>query len=84
MKRGRDVWLERRGRYFSRAATGQVDVCVAPMVMVHVWRKGSVLEALMRMRAVEWVRLMSAWQRVVDGSNDEVEGAHSSLALRKL
>ena len=37
----------------------------------------------MRMCAVEWVRLMSAWQRVVDESKDKVEGAHSSLALRK-
>ena len=37
MKRVSDVWLERRGRYFSMAATGQVDVCVALMVMVHVW-----------------------------------------------
>ena len=37
----------------------------------------------MRMHAVEWVKLVSAWQRVVDESNKEVEGAHSSLALRK-
>ena len=35
------------------------------------------------MCAVEWVRLMSTWQRVVDGSNVEVEGTLSSLALRK-
>ena len=37
------VW---RGRYLRSATTGQIEVCVAPTVMVHVLRNGSVLETL--------------------------------------
>ena len=37
------VW---RARYLRSAATGQVEVFVAPTVMVHVLRNGSVLETL--------------------------------------
>ena len=37
------VW---RGRYLRSAATGQVEVFVAPTVMVHVLLNGSVLETL--------------------------------------
>ena len=70
-------------RYFCSPAIGQVEVCVAPMVTVQLWRKGSVFDAFMRRCAEMGVRVMSARHKVVWGSNDVVEGEQSSLALRK-
>ena len=46
----------RRGRYLRNAATGQVEVCVAPTVIVHVLRNGSVLETLISSWAEACVR----------------------------
>ena len=50
-KQGKDGEGEHKTRYFCSAARGHVEVWVAAMVMVQVLRKGSVLEALIRMSA---------------------------------
>ena len=70
-------------RYFSSAANGQVEVCVAPMVMVQLWRKGSVFEALIRSWTEMRLIVVSVCRSVVWGSNELVDGEQSSLARRK-
>ena len=55
-------WGE-HARYLCRAETGQVEVWVAPTVIVQLLRKGSVFEAFMSSCAQEGVRERSEWQR---------------------
>ena len=56
--------------YFCSASMGQVEVLVEPIVMVQVWRNGSVLEALMSSCAVDCVRVRSVWRRVAVESKE--------------
>lgn len=69
--------------YLVRAATGQVEVEVAPKVIVQPWRKGSVFEALREMWTAVGVIVISDAHRVEVGSNECLVGEHSSLARRK-
>ena len=66
-----------------KALTGQVDVYVAPMVMVQVIRKGSVLDAFMQRLAAAGMKVRSVWRSVDAGSKVFEDGEQNSLALRK-
>ena len=56
--------LVQKGKYLASAATGQVEVFVASIVMVQVLRKGSVLDAFMSKCAEACERVRLQWQRV--------------------
>ena len=73
-KRGVDRRTTAELRYFLSAATGQVEVCVAPTVTVQPFRKGSVLEDLRRSWAKVGARERSTRHRECDWSNEWAEG----------